>query len=123
MSYPGNATLSQEIRQRILTTFEQTLSMAGEGKRQEAMLGCDFILRLDPGGDIGTVDGLEPVVGVGYLGAVIVVHRVHGARDRILDLRMLSECGARERQGRGDEEPRDRWKMPRWTQAPPWATC
>lgn len=48
MSYPGNSSLSKEIQTRILTTFEQTLTLAGEGSRQEALLGCDFILRLDP---------------------------------------------------------------------------
>ncbi len=48
MSYPGNSTLSPDIRARILSTFRQTLSLAGKGSRQEALLGCDFILRLDP---------------------------------------------------------------------------
>ncbi len=45
MTYPGNSSLSQEIRQRILGTFEQTLQLAEKGTRQEALLGCDFILR------------------------------------------------------------------------------
>jgi len=47
MTYPGDATLSPEIQQRILTTYRQTLQLASEGKQQEALLGCDFILRLD----------------------------------------------------------------------------
>lgn len=48
MTYSGNTSLSPEVRQRILGTFEQTLQLAGEGNRQEALLGCDFVLRMDP---------------------------------------------------------------------------
>ncbi len=47
MRYPGNATISRDIQDRILSTFEQTLAAATEGNRREAQLGCDFILRLD----------------------------------------------------------------------------
>ncbi len=48
MRYVGNASLSEHIQERILTTFQQTLSLAKEGNTQEALLGCDFVLRLDP---------------------------------------------------------------------------
>ncbi len=48
MSYAGNAKLSQEIQTRILNTFQQTLALIQDGNVQEALLGCDFILRLDP---------------------------------------------------------------------------
>jgi tetratricopeptide (TPR) repeat protein len=48
MSYPGNPSLSADVQQRILSTFEQTLDLAAEGSRQEALLGCDFVLRMDP---------------------------------------------------------------------------
>ena len=48
MSYAGNAKLSQEIQSRILNTFQQTIALVEEGNAQEALLGCDFILRLDP---------------------------------------------------------------------------
>ncbi|MFP5289063.1 MAG: hypothetical protein ACLGI9_25230, partial [Thermoanaerobaculia bacterium] len=48
MTYSGNPSTSPEVRQRILGTFEQTLQLAGEGSRQEALLGCDFVLRMDP---------------------------------------------------------------------------
>jgi tetratricopeptide (TPR) repeat protein len=48
MTYPGNPSLSSDVRQRILDTFEQTLDLAGQGNRQEALLGCDFVLRMDP---------------------------------------------------------------------------
>ncbi|HYG62292.1 MAG TPA: hypothetical protein VEL74_06905 [Thermoanaerobaculia bacterium] len=48
MSYPGNPSLSPDVQQRVLSTFEQTLDLAAEGNRQEALLGCDFVLRMDP---------------------------------------------------------------------------
>ncbi len=47
MEYPGNPALSEDIRQRIVSTFQQTLQSAKAGRHQEAMLGCDFILKLD----------------------------------------------------------------------------
>src|SRR6185436_5525717 len=48
MSYSGNPSLSAELKERILGTFQQTLDLARQGSRQEALLGCDFVLRLDP---------------------------------------------------------------------------
>ncbi|HJX29672.1 MAG TPA: hypothetical protein VJ885_17350, partial [Thermoanaerobaculia bacterium] len=47
-SYAGNPSLSREVQQRVLDTFDQTLNLAAEGSRQEALLGCDFVLRMDP---------------------------------------------------------------------------
>jgi tetratricopeptide (TPR) repeat protein len=47
MSYAGNPSLSADIQKRVLGTFEQTLGLAAEGNRQEALLGCDFVLRMD----------------------------------------------------------------------------
>lgn len=48
MSYSGNPSLSRDVQQRILDTFGQTLDLAAGGSRQEALLGCDFVLRMDP---------------------------------------------------------------------------
>lgn len=48
MTYPGNNSLSSEIRRRVRETFLQTLDLAASGSQREALLGCDFILRLDP---------------------------------------------------------------------------
>jgi tetratricopeptide (TPR) repeat protein len=48
MSYSGNPSLSSDVKQRILSTFDQTVELAREGNRQEALLGCDFVLRMDP---------------------------------------------------------------------------
>lgn len=47
MTYPGNSSLSEDIQERIQSTYRQTLELAAQGNRQEASLGCDFILRLD----------------------------------------------------------------------------
>ena len=48
MNYSGNPSLSADAQQRILGTFNQTLDLAEQGNRQEALLGCDFVLRMDP---------------------------------------------------------------------------
>ncbi|MEM9290752.1 MAG: hypothetical protein AAGD01_03640 [Acidobacteriota bacterium] len=48
MEYQGNPSLSQDVHQRIQGTFQQSLESARKGDFQEALLGCDFILRLDP---------------------------------------------------------------------------
>ena len=47
MSYCGDFSLPGDFQQRINTIFSQTLGLAKEGKKEEALLGCDFILRLD----------------------------------------------------------------------------
>jgi len=47
MTYSGNPSLSRDVQQRVLDTFGQTLDLADEGSRQEALLGCDFVLRMD----------------------------------------------------------------------------
>lgn len=48
MSYPGNQSLPADVQQRIRSTFEHTLTLASSGNRQEAILGCEFVLRMDP---------------------------------------------------------------------------
>ena len=48
MAYRGNPALPADTQRRIQGTFEQTLDLAEDGNRQEALLGCDFILRMDP---------------------------------------------------------------------------
>jgi tetratricopeptide (TPR) repeat protein len=55
MIYPGNEMLGENVRQRILTTYEQTLALAAKGSTQEALLGCDFILRMDPDFEVAQV--------------------------------------------------------------------
>ena len=48
MSYAGNPSLAPEVRRRIVETFRHTLDVAARGSLEEARLGCDFILQLDP---------------------------------------------------------------------------
>jgi tetratricopeptide (TPR) repeat protein len=48
MSYAGNPSLAPEVRSRIVETFRHTLDVAARGSLEEARLGCDFILQLDP---------------------------------------------------------------------------
>ncbi|HVT60151.1 MAG TPA: hypothetical protein VHR45_17375 [Thermoanaerobaculia bacterium] len=48
MTYPGNPSLPPDVQQRIRSTFAHTLGLAEKGSRQEALLGCDFVLRMDP---------------------------------------------------------------------------
>ena len=66
MSYPGDPALASDVQQRILTTFQQTLDLASKGSRQEALLGCDFILRLDP--QFGPARTLQQLVQAGRSG-------------------------------------------------------
>jgi tetratricopeptide (TPR) repeat protein len=48
MVYPGNPELPQETQQRLLEAFDEALDLAELGRREEARLGCDFVLRADP---------------------------------------------------------------------------
>ncbi len=47
VSYAGSPALSSEARAKVLQTFRHTLSLAQSGKVDEALLGCDFILKMD----------------------------------------------------------------------------
>jgi tetratricopeptide (TPR) repeat protein len=47
-TYPGNSSLGDEVKRRILGTYEQSVELAERGRNQEAILGCDFVLELDP---------------------------------------------------------------------------
>lgn len=48
MSYPGNPELAEDVRRRVLSTFESMLREVALGNRQEALLGCSLIERMDP---------------------------------------------------------------------------
>lgn len=47
-NYPGNSSLADEVKRRIVGTYEQSVELAERGRSQEAILGCDFVLELDP---------------------------------------------------------------------------
>jgi tetratricopeptide (TPR) repeat protein len=46
-AYPGNPSLPAEVRERVLATFRQTLSLYDEVKLEEVVAGCDLILEMD----------------------------------------------------------------------------
>ncbi len=48
MLYPGNPELSAEAQERVTTAFRQVVAKLQEGRREEANIGLEFVLRLDP---------------------------------------------------------------------------
>jgi tetratricopeptide (TPR) repeat protein len=47
-NYPGNPSLPREVREKILSTFRHTLNLYQQGKTDDCLIGCDFILKMDP---------------------------------------------------------------------------
>jgi tetratricopeptide (TPR) repeat protein len=47
-AYPGNPSLPREVRDKILSTFRHTINLFKEGKTDDCLIGCDFILKMDP---------------------------------------------------------------------------
>jgi tetratricopeptide (TPR) repeat protein len=48
MTYPGNASLSSAVRDRVVSTFQQTLALYHLGRTDEVAAGCTLILQMDP---------------------------------------------------------------------------
>ena len=46
--YPGNASLAAAVKDRVLSTFEQTLTLYKQGRVDEVIAGCNLILQMDP---------------------------------------------------------------------------
>lgn len=46
--YPGNTSLPKEVREKILSTFRHSLNLYQAGKIDDCVIGCDFILKMDP---------------------------------------------------------------------------
>ena len=46
--YPGNPSFPREVRDKILSTFRHTLNLFKESKIDDCLIGCDFILKMDP---------------------------------------------------------------------------
>ena len=46
-TYPGNPALPREVKDKILSTFRHTLNLFHEGKIDDCVIGCDFILKMD----------------------------------------------------------------------------
>ncbi|HEY0788049.1 MAG TPA: hypothetical protein VGE86_05350, partial [Thermoanaerobaculia bacterium] len=47
-AYPGNATLPNEVKARVLATFRQTLDLYNQVQLDDVIVGCDFLLKMDP---------------------------------------------------------------------------
>jgi tetratricopeptide (TPR) repeat protein len=48
MAYPGNPELSQQAQDRVMTAFKQVVGKLQQGNQEEALIGLEFVLRLDP---------------------------------------------------------------------------
>jgi tetratricopeptide (TPR) repeat protein len=48
MSYPGNASLAAAVKDRVVSTFRQTLALYHQGRTDEVAAGCGLILQMDP---------------------------------------------------------------------------
>src|SRR5438270_8064458 len=47
-TYPGNVSLSNAVKERVVSTFQQTLALYKQGRTDEVVQGCALILRMDP---------------------------------------------------------------------------
>jgi tetratricopeptide (TPR) repeat protein len=47
-TYPGNASLSSAVKDRVLSTFQQAVTLYKQGRSAEVVEGCTLILRMDP---------------------------------------------------------------------------
>lgn len=48
MNYPGNANLSSAVKDRVVSTFQQTLALYHQRRTDEVVAGCTLILQMDP---------------------------------------------------------------------------
>jgi tetratricopeptide (TPR) repeat protein len=48
MAYPGNPELSPQAQERVMSAFKQVIEKLQKGNREEALIGLEFVLRLDP---------------------------------------------------------------------------
>ena len=51
MSYPGNPSLSTAVKDRVVSTFEQSLALYKQGRTEEVIQGCTLLLQMDPAFD------------------------------------------------------------------------
>ncbi len=47
-TYPGNVSLSNAVKERVVSTFQQALALYKQGRTEEVVQGCGLILRMDP---------------------------------------------------------------------------
>jgi len=48
MTYPGNPELSAQAQERVMSAFRQVVGKIQDGLSNEALIGLEFVLRLDP---------------------------------------------------------------------------
>ncbi|MEN8163956.1 MAG: tetratricopeptide repeat protein [Acidobacteriota bacterium] len=48
MTYPGNPELSAQAQERVMSAFRQVVTKIQDGLSNEALIGLEFVLRLDP---------------------------------------------------------------------------
>lgn len=48
MTYPGNPELSAQAQERVMSAFRQVVAKIQDGLSSEALIGLEFVLRLDP---------------------------------------------------------------------------
>lgn len=51
MSYPGNPSLAGAVKDRVVSTFHQTLALYHQGRKDEVVAGCNLLLQMDPAFD------------------------------------------------------------------------
>jgi len=48
MAYPGNSELSPRAQERVMSAFRLVITNLQDGRKDDALVGLDFVLRLDP---------------------------------------------------------------------------
>jgi len=48
VSYPGNPSLPAPVKERVLSTFQQSLALFKQGRTDEVTAGCNLLLQMDP---------------------------------------------------------------------------
>lgn len=48
MSYPGNPSLSAAVKERVVSTFQQTVTLYQQGRTDDVAAGCTLLLQMDP---------------------------------------------------------------------------
>lgn len=51
MTYPGNPSLAGAVKDRVVSTFQQTLALYKQGRTDEVVAGCNLLLQMDPAFD------------------------------------------------------------------------
>lgn len=47
-TYLGNPSLSNAVKDRVISTFQQTLALYKQGRTEEVISGCNLMLQMDP---------------------------------------------------------------------------